>query len=180
MKTIKQFSIPFGGLRIGKHNFEFKITDEFFANFDYSLIKSGTINLSLEFDKQQEAMFILNFLLQGHVNLTCERCLDLYQYGINAEERLVVKLGEESYDDPEILVISRNEHSIDISPLVYEFISLALPLIHQHSLDESGEPMCNNETAKVLKALENAQQELGERKEKNDPRWDILNKLKNN
>ncbi len=177
MKTIKQFSIPFASLKIGKHDFNFEIDDTFFSNFEYSLLKSGLINLKLSFDKQQDDMFMLYFELDGLVNLICERCLDSFEYPVSIREKLIVKLGEEEYDDPEILVISKNDHNIDIAPLVYEFICLSLPLILQHKEDESGEPICNNDTSQVLKQLQNTSEisDTGV-----DPRWEILNKLKNN
>ena len=176
MKTVKQFSIPFAGLKIGKHNFRYEIDDAFFSRFEYSLIKHGALQVELEFDKQQEVMFILQFRINGSVDLICERCLDPYQFTVSIAERLIVKIGDESFDDPEILVIPKSEHEIDSAPLIYEFISLALPLIYQHPADEEGEPVCNNETARVLKELQNNK----EIETDTDPRWDILNKLKNN
>ncbi len=178
MKTFKQYIIPFASLRIGKHDFKYEINDEFFSNFEYSLLKSGVLDLDLELDKQQDTMFTLKFNIKGYVNLICERCLDSYQFPLTVTEKLIVKLGEEEYDDPEILVISKNEHTIDVSPLVYEFLCLALPLIHQHKEDETGEPVCNNDTARVLKQLQNPAEATDETAA--DPRWDILNKLKNN
>ncbi len=177
MKTFKQFSIPFASLKIGKHDFNFEIDDSFFGNFEYSLLKSGLIQLKLSLDKQQDDMFMLYFQLDGHVNLICERCLDSFVYPLSIYEKLIVKLGEEEYDDPEILVISKNDHNIEIAPLVYEFISLGLPLIKQHEEDESGEPICNNDTAQVLKNLQNTSESSDDGA---DPRWEILNKLKNN
>ncbi|MFD2144668.1 hypothetical protein [Mucilaginibacter antarcticus] len=39
MKSLRNYSIPFTGLALGKHHFEFDVKDDFFAEFDYSLVK---------------------------------------------------------------------------------------------------------------------------------------------
>jgi len=199
VKTFKQFSIPFTGLKPGKHEFSYEITDAFFEDFEYSLVKKGNIRLELLFDKQQEMMFILHFHFSGTAILTCERCLDPYVFPVESNEKLILRTGEEEFDDPEIMVIPRNVHEIDISPLVYEYINLALPLIHQHPKDEEGEPSCSNETALILKNLRNDEQQglvhnlyplspqsslspaQGEEKSDSDidPRWEALKNIKN-
>ena len=58
LKPLKQFSIPFTGLKIGKHQFEFEIDKSFFDAFEYSLVKEGHLKAAVELDKQ-ETMLIL-------------------------------------------------------------------------------------------------------------------------
>ena len=60
MKTKDIFSIEFGKLKFGKHDFNFEINDEFFDSIPESLIKEGKLNTSLVFDKQ-EHLFKLDF-----------------------------------------------------------------------------------------------------------------------
>ena len=64
LKPLKQFSVPFTGLKIGKHQFDFEIDNSFFDAFEYSLLKKGNLKAEVELDKQ-ETMLILHFHIQG-------------------------------------------------------------------------------------------------------------------
>jgi uncharacterized protein len=65
LKSLKTYSIPFTGLKLGKHYFEYEINDAFFAEFDYSLVKKANLICKVELDKQ-ETMLILNFDIHRH------------------------------------------------------------------------------------------------------------------
>lgn len=174
---IKQFSIPFVGLKGGKHRFEYVIQKEFFDQFEYSPIKTGNLKVDLDFDKQHESMFILEFSLKGQVELICDRCNEPFLYPIEDQERIIVKLAEEGdADHDEFIILERHASEINIADYLYEFINLAVPIIHVHPDDENGKATCNEEVLKLLKKLS-----VGEEKEqKEDPRWDILKKLNKN
>jgi len=58
LKSLQQYSIPFTGLKLGVHNFEFEVNDAFFGEFEYSLVKSGSLKVELELDKQETMMFL--------------------------------------------------------------------------------------------------------------------------
>jgi hypothetical protein len=45
LKSLRNFSIPFTGLKLGKHQFEYIINDAFFDEFEYSLVKKADLNL---------------------------------------------------------------------------------------------------------------------------------------
>ena len=72
MNPLKQFSVPFTGLKLGTHDFDFELDDRFFNAFEYSLIKSGSLKVNLELEKQ-ETMLILRFKVTGTVNLDCDK-----------------------------------------------------------------------------------------------------------
>ena len=38
MKQLKEYTIQFVGLKIGRHQFEYHIKDEFFKHFDYKTL----------------------------------------------------------------------------------------------------------------------------------------------
>lgn len=184
MNRLKLFSIPFTSLKNGKHSFDFKIEDSFFVDFDYSPIKKAYITVDLEFNKQ-ETMFVLDFVLKGDVELTCDRCNEEFRSPFHSNERLIFKFGEESEEQTEeIIILSRAEHEINLANHLYEFIVVGIPLIHVHPDKEDGSSGCNPETLEILKKLSISGDEATE-KEKGpetiiDPRWEALKKLRDN
>ena len=177
LKALKQFSIPFTGLKIGKHEFEFDLDNSFFDAFEYSLIKKGNLKATVELDKQ-ETMLILHIHIVGKVRLDCDKCLAEFDAPIAIKERQIVKFAEEETqgDDLEIMVLSKKESSIDIAGILYEFISVSVPFIK--ICEENGDgQQCDQE---MIARLENLSPDTADTKENNteDPRWAALKKLK--
>jgi uncharacterized protein len=173
LKSLKTYSIPFTGLKLGKHYFEYEIKDDFFNEFDYSLVKKANLFCKVELDKQ-ETMLILNFDITGTVTSTCDRCLQEYQQPIDIHEQQIARFTEEEMgEDDEIITLGRNDNEIEIAGLIYEYVNVALPFIANCS-NESDEKQCDEEMLDNLNKLSaNDEQE-----EKADPRWDALKKLK--
>ncbi|ACU06005.1 MULTISPECIES: YceD family protein [Pedobacter] len=177
MKPLKQFSIPFTGLKIGKHQFDFEIDNSFFDAFEYSLVKKGNLKAEVELDKQ-ETMLILHFRISGTIVLDCDKCLAEFGAPINIQERQIVKFAEDELesDDLEIIVLSKKESEIDISELIYEFITVSVPYIK--ICEENGTGVkCDQEMIARLESLAvGSKQE--EEEQNDDPRWAALKKLK--
>jgi len=165
-----EFIIPFKGLNVGNHHYDFVIGDSFFESFEPLNIQEGTVNLSLELEKESSLLsFVFHF--NGKVKLMCDRCLEDYDQPLEGDFRLIVKYGEEFQEiSDEILEIPFTEHRIDLSQYIYEYIQLMLPLKHVHPDDASGNSTCNPEMLQKLKELS---------KPATDPRWDALLKIKN-
>jgi uncharacterized protein len=173
LKSLKEFSIPFTGLKLGKHQFEFLITDAFFDEFEYSLVKKANLNCQVELEKQ-ETMLILNFQINGTINTNCDRCLAQYPQPVDIQEQQIARFSDEQADeDDEMIILTKNDHEIDISGLVYEYINVALPLITVCS-DEGETPYCDKEMLESLNKLTSNNEEP----EDIDPRWDALKKFK--
>ena len=175
MKPLKQFSIPFTGLKLGVHHFDYELDDRFFNAFEYSLIKSGDLKVELELEKQ-ETMLLLKFKVIGTVNLDCDKCLSEFAYPVNLYERQIVKFAEDELesDDEEIITLSRKDTEIDISAPLYEMINVAVPYIKNC---EQADKECDQEMIDRLEQLSIAKQ-AEENEQTSDPRWEDLNKLK--
>ncbi|MCX2573372.1 YceD family protein [Pedobacter sandarakinus] len=175
MKPLKQFSIPFTGLKLGVHHFDYELDDRFFNAFEYSLIKSGNLKVGLELDKQ-ETMLLLKFKVIGTVNLDCDKCLSEFAYPVNLYERQIVKFAEDELesDDDEIITLSRKDSEIDISAPLYEMINVAVPYIKNC---EQADKDCNQEMIERLAQL-SINKQAEENEQTSDPRWEALNKLK--
>ena len=48
-----EFNIPFVGLKVGKHYFEYEIKTSFFESMEYSIIHAGALEATLEFEKKE-------------------------------------------------------------------------------------------------------------------------------
>ena len=176
MKALKQFSIPFTGLKLGKHDFDFEIDKSFFDAFEHSLVKDGALKAMVELDKQ-ETMLILGFHIEGTIKLNCDTCLSDFDQQIELNERQIVKFAEEvdadESEDLEIIVLPRKETAIDVSELIYEFITVAVPFINK--CEQAGQA-CDEQMLNTLEKLSAGSEEQEE--QSSDPRWEALKKLK--
>ena len=173
MKSLRIYAIPFTGLKLGKHQFEFDVTDSFFDEFDYSLVKKGNLKCVVDLEKQ-ETLIILNFHITGHIDLNCDRCLAPYPQFMDIKEQQIAKFSEEEIDeDEEIITLSKNDHEVMLAGLIYEYINVAVPFITVCD-NEGNTPYCDKEMLDSLNKL-TASTETGE---KTDPRWDALKKFK--
>ena len=171
MKSLRIYSIPFTGLKLGKHQFEYEITDAFFDEFEYSLVKKANLKCLVEMEKQ-ETMLILNFDIKGHIFANCDRCLAPYPQPVDIREQQIAKFGGEDADeDEEIIILTKNDHEIDVSGLIYEYINVALPLTTV-CIDEGMTPYCDKEMLNSLSKLS-----VNPDPDEIDPRWDVLKKL---
>lgn len=175
---MKKYRVAFAGLKQGSHLFEYEIDRKFFDEFELSPIRTGAVDVKMELLKQ-EVLLILDFSIEGVVNVQCDRCLEEYEQHIKGSNRLIIKFGEESYEESdEIVVIDRDAQEIDVAQYIYEFINLLVPLKKVHPDDKEGNSLCNKEVLKKLKEL--SIEEESSKKEEIDPRWEALKKLYKN
>lgn len=177
MKALKQFSIPFTGLKLGLHQFEFEVDKSFFDAFEYSLVKDGALKIMVELDKQ-ETMLLLNFHITGTIQLNCDKCLSAFAQPIEIKERQIVKFAEDDLesDDLEIIVLNRKESEIDISEMIYEFINVAIPYVNNCEQAGQGQS-CDPEMIATLEKLASGNA-IEDNEQTDDPRWAALKKLK--
>ena len=179
MKSLQQYHIPFTGLKLGKHQFDFDIDEAFFQEFEYSLVKKGNLKVALEMDKQ-ETMLILHFHIKGDIFQACDLCLGDFPTPLEIKEKEIVKFSNDTNledNTDEIIVLTKNEHELNVAELIYEYIMLAVPMFNRCE-DEGNTEWCDRE---VLDKLQNLSAPAEEEKEENlaDPRWEALKNIKN-
>ncbi len=178
MKSLQEYRISYTGLKTGRHQFEFDIDERFFNEFEYSLVKNGKLKVNLELDKQ-ETMIILNFGIKGSIYLNCDVCLSDFPIVVDIQERQIAKFHEDENledDTDEIMVLGKNEYEINVAPLIYEYINLAVPYFHR--CEEPGATeWCDKGMLEKLQTL-SGQTTEEEQKEDADPRWDALKRIK--
>jgi uncharacterized metal-binding protein YceD (DUF177 family) len=168
MRKFGTFDIPFTGLSLGTHRYQYDIDKTFFDQFEFSEIESAHFKVILDLEKQSNLM-ILHFDLKGQVETICDTCGEEFNLDTAFKERIIVKFGEEEIEQSEeIWVIPHNEHQINVAELIYEFAHLSLPFRKVHP-----KGMCNEEALEKLHNLEN-----DDSHESLDPRWEELKKIK--
>lgn len=179
MSWKSKYNIEFKGLKEGLHDYQFEVNNKFFEHFEESLVDNGEISLKVELEKRS-AFLKLSFALEGWLELVCDRCLDNYKQNVSLETKLFVKFGEEDEfeEGDNVIWILPEEHAINLAQIIYEYITLSIPLRHVHP-DKSGENSCNREMIERLNNITQPEADENE-KEEIDPRWAALKNLKNN
>ncbi len=134
MKKSADYIIDIFKLKNGLHEYEFSIKDNFFDEFEESLIEKGFVEVKVSLDKG-ERLINVGFMITGHLTLTCDRSLREFDESISLNEKVLYQYGdveESDIDNDEIIVISKNTQSISLAKLLYEFLTLSLPMKKLH------------------------------------------------
>ena len=167
------YTIPLGGLKEGRHTYDFEIGNKFFEQFEESEIREGDLKVIAELDKRSSHYDLL-IRIVGSVRIDCDRCLEKYDQSLESENRLLIKTGKEWDDsEPDLLTIPADEYELNISQYIYEFVHLALPLKRIHPEDKKGNSTCDPGMLQKLR------EHVIDTEKKGDPRWDELKKLMN-
>ncbi|TXD82728.1 DUF177 domain-containing protein [Subsaximicrobium wynnwilliamsii] len=176
MKPLKDFTIPFVGLKVGTHHFDYQIDKKFFENFEYDDFQDVDIQADIVFEKKTTLLELL-FKVKGMVTVNCDLTNEPYAQPINGEYKLVIKFGEDYNDEFEdILIVPHGEYEINVAQYIYETIILAMPAKRIHPGVEDG-----TLDSEILNKLEELRPKNLEEKEATseeiDPRWNTLKKL---
>lgn len=175
---LNTYSIHFKGLKLGKHVFNFEVDKRFFDEYEEGEIKEGKLEVTVKLNKQSQ-LLDLNILINGTVEVVCDRCLDSFDLPTSFNGSLFVKFGEERGEEAdEIIILSHEDGEINLAQYIYESICLSLPFQRYHGV-KGTTSKCNKEMMKKLKSL----LVDGSKKEETrdvDPRWSKLNDIKLN
>ena len=175
MKKLNEYLIPFIGLKLGKHQFEYQVDNTFFANFDYDEFESSNIKVNVVLEKKSTLME-LAFKHKGTIHVSCDLTNEMFDLPIKGKINLIVNFGEEFNDDnEELLILPHGEHQIDISQYLYEMIVLSVPLKRVHPGIKDGS--LKTPVLDKLKELSGNEKKEVIQEANTDPRWDKLKKL---
>lgn len=172
---MKRVKIKFNGLKEGRYDYEFNLTDGFFEDFEESEIRKGNVEVKVELIISKD-LLTLNFDIKGKVGVQCDRCLDYFLQDIDHKTELFVEFGEKNSDLSDAdnrIVLSHNENEIVLNKHLYDYIHLSLPYQKLHPNDNEGNSTCNLEMIKKLEEINS------DNIQESDPRWDKLKGLYN-
>lgn len=170
MISSKDYIIPFEGLKLGNHQFQYSIKRTFFDVYKYDDFLDSTIKVVLDFNKKN-TLFELRFNILGTVLINCDVSGEEFNQPLDGSLDLIVKFGDEyNNENEEVLILPHNEYEIDISQYIYELIILSVPVkrIHPKIIDGT---LKSKAIDKLAKLQENANNK------DTDPRWDKLKEL---
>jgi uncharacterized metal-binding protein YceD (DUF177 family) len=175
MKKTNEYLIPFIGLKIGKHQFDFQINKKFFEEFGFDEFESCDLKVNVAFEKKA-TMLELNFKHKGTVNVTCDVSGEQFDLPIKSKIRLVVQFGDVfNNDNEELLILPLGEHQLDIKQYIYEMIALSIPLKRVHPGVKDG--TLKSEALDKLKSSLVTEKKAVIKQADIDPRWDKLKQL---
>jgi uncharacterized metal-binding protein YceD (DUF177 family) len=176
MKKTKEYLIPFVGLKLGKHHFEYQIDNTFFGIFEYDEFQNSDIKVNVVLEKKSN-MLEISFKQEGNVNVPCDVTGEDFDLPIKSKMKLIVRFGEEfNNDNEELLILPFGEFEVDIAQYIYEMIVLSVPLRRVHPGVKDG--TLESEALKKLNELAVKETKKENKQEENiDPRWDKLKQL---
>ena len=197
MNNEKDFLIPFVGLKLGKHHYNFHIQKDFIESFGYDDFEKIDIDVNLELEKKATHLE-LQFSHKGTVTVPCDITNEIFDLPISGNLKLIVKFGDEFNDEnEELLVLPFTEFQVDVKQYIYEMIVLSIPVKRIHpdqviddedDLDEDDLDFLDDEDLDIFDSIdddEDFEEEVdesynNESTEKNntiDPRWEKLKQL---
>jgi len=170
-KSLKQYDIPFSGLKVGLHEYQFQLTGLFFESLESDVVDDASLALKVILEKQ-ENLLTLHFEVNGEITGSCGRCTGPVNVPLIFKERLFVKFGDENFETEEIISLPEEAHTINVASIALELITVHIPIVIVHENEEDCDPAY---LEYVYGNSEDVQTE-----EESDPRWEALKKLKNN
>lgn len=174
MNNLKEYLIPFVGLKIGKHQFDYQIDNTFFKNFDYNEFNDVSVKVNIVLEKKS-TMLELDFKHKGTVNVPCDVSGEEFDLPIKGKLKLLVKFGDAFNDEnEELLILPHGEFQVNVAQYIYESIILSVPLRRIHPGVKDGS------LSDVIEKLESFSPKENKKEQQNndiDPRWENLKKL---
>lgn len=118
-------------LEIGRYSYDYQLNDSFFRSVEKTEILGGNVECKACLDLR-ERDFDLTIFVNGEVQVTCDRCLDVMSIDVDEEEQMDVE---------------EDAKTLDLNWLAYELIVVNLPLVHSHPEGE-----CNPDMEKLLQS----------------------------
>ncbi len=175
MKVSNEFLIPFVGLKLGKHQFDYQIDKTFFDRFEYDDFESCDIKTTVVLEKKS-TLLELHFKHKGTINVPCDLTNEVFDLPVQGKINLIVQFGDAFNDEnEEMLILSYGEFQLDIAQYIYEMIVLSIPLKRIHPGVKDG--TLQSEAIEKLQELTVKEEKKEKKTEETDPRWDQLKKL---
>lgn len=129
----------------GTQEFEYHLDKQFFVNMESADIHDADLDVRLTVTHKHD-IYNLAFHVTGTVTLICDRCLDDLVHPIDTTYEIAVKFGEDYAETDELLVIPENDPTLNVSYMIYDTASLAIPIKHVHPMGK-----CNRAMSALLR-----------------------------
>jgi len=172
MCNLEQFKVDLKALTEEVTPLEWELDDQFFELLEDAQLQQGSVHVSGSIRKAV-GFFELELQSVGTVRVPCDRCLEMMDQPVEADLRLIVKMGSEYTDDDDVITVDEAHPVLDTAWLIYESIALAVPIRHVHQPGD-----CNVSMSEKLNELSAARSSDADAEDAVDPRWAALKGLK--
>ena len=186
MSKFEQYNIPLKGLKTESQVFEFDLDDNYFKKIDSPEVQHGKIKATVTV-RAKQGLFDLNFVLNGVIQIPCDRCLDEMNQPIQYKEKIQVKFGDKFSEEDDIVIVPETDGGINVAWFLYEFIVLNIPIKHVHAPGECNKNMVGRQKKHITRQriddddpddLEFNEEDVIPTDESiSDPRWDGLQNI---
>ena len=158
MSNRREFEIAFVGLKPGVHEFNYRIDDRFFEEYNEQDFRNPDANVKLLLEKSNSFM-ILRFQIGGKAEVTCDRCSNELPIQLFDDFTVTIKMTDdpelmnEQEEDPDVYYISRGESHVDVKDWIYEFVNLSIPMQKTCEYENMDGPYCNPAAREMLKNM---------------------------
>ena len=168
MGQFEDMKIRLSGLESGVYEYRMQLDDTFFEAFKNEEIKGGKVDFDVRMERN-ERVTMFTFSFQGEVKTECDRCLGPMTVEVKGDEKLYVRFSDtETSEEEDVTVLPKGAAEIDLTPWLYEYVAVRVPMQHSHPEGE-----CDPEMTKYI--MEEDEPQEGECV---DPRWEALKELK--
>lgn len=193
MGKFDKYRIDLKGMKENSLTYDFLLDNIFFADIDGPEVQKGKVKVALTVKKISH-VFELNFITEGTVLVACDRCLDDMEVPVVSSDKLMVKFGAEYGEEGDsLIVVPEADGDINVAWLIYEFVSLAVPMKHIHALGKCNKAMAGK-LNKHLRTSSDEEKDNGfdssddiiisedddSSESQIDPRWNDLKKILDN
>lgn len=131
--------IDIKSLSSGAHSQDFEIGKGFFESFGSEEILDASLDVKVDITKSSEFIGVVCSIV-GEVVVECDRCLAELKLPISITTPFTVKFstvenqGVEYGDD--VILLAPSEGELDMSQIIYDYVSTSLPLKKVHDEGE--------------------------------------------
>ena len=172
MCNLERFDIDLKALTCEQTALSWELDNHFFQSLEGAQVQEGSLHVSGSIRKAV-GFFELELQSVGTVRVPCDRCLEMMDQPVEADLRLIVKMGSEYTDDDDVITVDEAHPVLDTAWLIYESIALAVPIRHVHQPGD-----CNVSMSEKLNELSAARSSDADAEDAVDPRWAALKGLK--
>ena len=123
MNSSTRLAIPFKGLSLGQHSFEFEIDDRFFSQFENAVVQKGSAFIEVDLNKLNN-LIECHVAINGEVVVECDRCLDELCLPVSFDGKVIISLQgqtgsgcNEDEDDVDMLFLYPADDELDLAQI---------------------------------------------------------------
>ena len=139
MCDLESYKIDLKALPQGKSSLSYVLDDEYFEAIDAPDVRKGDLTCLLSVNRIAD-VFNISVSIEGVVYIPCDICLDDMELPIEANDKLVAKIGEGNSESDDVVTVDENEGILDVSWFIFECIDLHLPIRQAHRHQSHGRP----------------------------------------